>query len=141
MQDRYVSIRLCPVSLQLVNSTTNFVFSLDTSNQMEGFQTCVLSPKTLLCSNNPHPEVRKTQIHNFALLKTVSLSFYQLQPFLSSVRTLRPKRSFQGLTKLFMLTRRRPCLRSVWPATRYSTPKELVRKNVTTAAKTFKYAD
>jgi len=37
---------------------------------------------------------------------------YQLQSLLSSVRTLRPRLAFQGLTKLFMLTRRRPCLRS-----------------------------
>lgn len=53
-----------------------------------------------------------------------ALVVYQLQSFLRSVRTLRPKLAFQGLTKLFMLTRRRPCFRSEWPATRYSTPDE-----------------
>lgn len=49
---------------------------------------------------------------------------YQLQSFLRSVRTLRPRLAFQGLTKLFMLTKRRPCFRSECPATRYSTPDE-----------------
>lgn len=47
---------------------------------------------------------------------------YQLQSFASSVRTFRPKLAFQGLTKLFMLTRRRPCFQSKWPATKYSPP-------------------
>lgn len=55
---------------------------------------------------------------------SVTRSVYQLQSVLSSVRTLRPKLAFQGLTKLFMLTRRRPCLRSECPATRYSTPEK-----------------
>lgn len=47
---------------------------------------------------------------------------YQLQSFLSSASTLRPKVAVQGLTRLFMLTSRWPRFLSAWPATRYSTP-------------------
>lgn len=115
----YLSIKKVPHAFKLAQSTTSSHW-----RNKGGFNHLSSAPKT--CSRSHIWRTRKNPWHcrpcvhwYSSILKWV---VYQLQSFFSSMRTLRPKLAFQGLTKLFMLTRRRPCLRSEWPATRYSTP-------------------